>query len=111
MLISCLIRGLNDTDRIQVFRKFGIQIGDVVHSFSIIEDELDEGEGSSHVLDDGMDLPDLDGLFRFFWMQCPQDTLRVEANFDLEHGRRFIREDRLNVIPNIFRGGFSDRQS
>ena len=37
----------------------------------MIVDELDEGEGSSRVLDDGMDLPhsvpDYDGLLRFFW--------------------------------------------
>ena len=32
-------------------------------------------------------------------MQCPQDTLRVEANFDLEQGRRVIRKNRLYVIP------------
>ena len=45
---------LYDPDRIQVFRQLGIQIIDVASSLYKIVDELNEGEGSSNVLDDGM---------------------------------------------------------
>ena len=49
--------GLNDADRIQVFRKFGIQVGNDARSLNMIVDELDEGEGNSRVLDDSIDFP------------------------------------------------------